>query len=311
MGFMNLCVEETVRFSAVGNAPGPRADNQRPVFDPRGGFVASAAEYDPHVHIFGETGLRKAEIECTARRVVYSPSGRALLASSVGSVTVFRTDDASFLFTLSGFPGPLHDEEVTVEAAFSPDERRIVCGGCRGFAGIWDASGRLLHSLSLGSLEITRIEFIGRESRAALCTLDERLSLLDAETGEVLRTADGGGALLCASPDGKNLYLSPFGDSNQVVVWDVESWSRCGDFRLPEGRGCEGIRVSPDGSLLAAGGSSGVMLFSLPDRRLLWDAPELSTGYFEDRSLAFSPDSRTLCAGKGAFLHMLALRREP
>lgn len=308
---MKLSVEEKARFSAVESARGPRDDNQRPVFDPRGGFVASTAEYDPHIHIFSGAGLRKAEIACPARHAVYSPSGRILLASSVGSVTALRTDGASVLFMLSGFPGPLHDEEVSVEAACSPDERRIVCGGCRGFVGVWDAAGTLLHSLSLGSLEITRVEFTGRENTAALCTLDERLALLDADTGRILREADGGGTLLCASADGRNLYLSPFGDSNQVVVWDVESWRPCGDFRLPEGRGCEGMRASPDGSLLAAGGSSGVMLFSLPDRRLLWDAPELSTGYFEDKSLAFSPDSRTLCAGKGAFLHMLALRHGP
>ena len=43
----------------------------------------------------------------------------------------------------------------------------------------------------------------------------------------------------------------------------------------------------------------------------LWESSGLSTSYYETRSLAFSPDGCLLCAGTGAYLHLLSLRREP
>ena len=305
---MGLYNPEIIRFPAVENAKDPWPDNQRPVFDPRGGRLVSASEYSRYIHVFSENGQHISDVACVACHVVYSPSGSRLLASAGASVMVFDTEDFTVLHTLSGFPGPLCDEEVSPEMAVSPDEKLIVCGGCRGFTSVWDAAGgRLLYSLSLSDFEVTRIVFTGPGNRVVISTRDELLVLLDAGTGEILRKSDAGGTVLCASPDGKTLYLTPFGDFREVVVWDVASWKRCGEFRLPNGRGCEGMRVSPDGSLMAAGGSDGVMLLSLPDRELLWESPELSTVYYEDKSLAFSPDGKFLCAGKGAYLYRISL----
>ena len=157
---MDLSVYEETCFPAVENARDPWCDDQRPVFDPRGGVLASASEYSQYIRFFSASGQHKRDIACIARHVSYSPSGRFLLASSVGSVTVLRTDSASVLYTLSGFPGPQYDEEVSIIAAFSPDEKLIAAGGCRGFVGVWDAAGgTLLHSLEFDFFEVTGIVF--------------------------------------------------------------------------------------------------------------------------------------------------------
>ena len=308
---MDLSVYEETCFPAVENARDPWCDDQRPVFDPRGGVLASASEYSQYIRFFSASGQHKRDIASIARHVSYSPSGRFLLASSVGSVSVLRTDDASVLYTLSGFPGPQYDEEVSIIAAFSPDEKLIAAGGCRGFVGVWDAAGgTLLHSLEFDFFEVTGIVFAGPGNRVAVSARTGKLVLLDAGTGEILRRADAG-TVCCASPDGKTLFLSPSECCMEVVIWDVETWSPRGSFSFPEGRSFQGMCVSPDGTLVAAGGTGGVIFFSLPDMKPLWESSGLSTLYYETRSLAFSPDGCLLCAGTGAYLHLLSLRREP
>lgn len=149
---------------------------------------------------------------------------------------------------------------------FSDDGRRLLSRGFEGTARVWDVeAGRELHRLAVGS----------NRDRS-----EERLA---------------------ASADGKLLATAAWeGEGDVVRIWDavrgreLHRWTSVKDLH--------GLAFSPDGSLLAAGGSNSPRL-EAPGNVTLWDT---ATGK-ERRSLtvptacvltvAISPDGRMLASG--------------
>lgn len=305
-------VYEITHFPVSGDAKALWGDTQHPCYDPKSGRIAAASRSSFMVRILDEAGDCKKELPCErVNYAIYSPAGRLLAAAANENIVIFDAENGTMLRTLNGLPYSTGFDEPEAELAISPDEKWIIGGAADGFVGIWDInSGELLHTLTIGYREVVHIEFIGSDNQAVIGTEDCTLVLLDAGTGEILRKADTMGKLLCAAPDGKTLYLSAWGDFYTVIEWDVETWSPRGEFKLPNGRGCEGMTISRDGLLMAAGGSDGVTLLSLPEKKLVWESGKLATAYYESRNLAFSPDGCALCVGKGEILHILALRRK-
>ncbi len=130
------------------------------------------------------------------------------------------------------------------------------------------------------------------------------------------------------SPDGKTIaagYRVTAGDvahhSGGVVLWDVAAHKRLVDEPLPVKEGIVwSVAFSPDGKTIAAGyevtssfgpGRGGVVLWDVAARKRLVDEP-LSVKEGEVRSVAFSPDGKTIVAGcgfRGVMLWDVAARK--
>jgi len=125
------------------------------------------------------------------------------------------------------------------------------------------------------------------------------------------------------SPDGKILASSnplriirqgqkwQFQSGKTVELWHVPSmklWKQ-----LPEGQGSFAFAFSPDGKLLAVGGSrdNRISLWKLPEgRRVAQLKPPIPRSHFHEyvRSLAFSPDGRLLAVGtRNGLVHLYRL----
>ena len=75
-----------------------------------------------------------------------------------------------------------------------------------------------------------------------------QVKIFNAQTGEAIRTLDGGGQGVAFSPDGKRLASAAMRPDVKVWVWDVETWE---EIYTVKGGG-RGVAFSPDGRRLAS-----------------------------------------------------------
>ncbi len=208
--------------------------------------------------------------------VAFSPDGKTIAAGyyvvfhDVGGVVLWDVARRSRLVD-----EPLSVKEGNVRSvAFSPDGKTIAAGYefdfIRGGVVLWDvAAGKRL--------------------------VDEQLAV-----------NEGGVRSVAFSPDGKTIAAGfAAGDGSAVVLWEAPARKRLRDepLSVAEGHVC-GAAFSPDGKTIAAGyfgdpgggGFGGVVLWDLSARKRLGDEP-LSVKEGGLRSLAFSPDGKTIAAG--------------
>ncbi len=214
------------------------------------------------VHLFDvATGAAAWSVDDHAAEVlavVFTPDGASLAtASADGLIKVRDPQTGSVVRTLEGHQGG------ATSIAFSPDGRTLVCGEGHGGARVWDARmGRLLHACK------------APDSRAAAVTTDRLFTT-------VVFTPDGATFWECTKSVG-NTY------GEKARLWEI----RTGKL-VREIGGRRPIALSPDGSILAAGGKS----VSLRDIRSGEELRRL-TGYLKKvQSIAFSSDGRLLFAG--------------
>jgi hypothetical protein len=103
----------------------------------------------------------------------------------------------------------------------------------------------------------------------------------------------GWGESVLFTPDGKNLISR---DGGGLHVWDVSTGRPLRQFSLPENQRVGAIVLSPDGQLLAAGGSDGsIYLLDFPTGKTV----KHLVGPTEAASaLAFSPEGKLLASGR-------------
>ena len=193
---------------------------------------------------------------------------------------------------------------------FSPDGRRLAGGGGQGDEVqlvVWDvASGELLrhwkwpkgrdpHS-AVEALSFTPdgrrlAAAVFRQSAAYVFDVGDDRRLAELKHMEIYG--------LSFSPDGNTLATA--GWDSIVRFWDSESWTARREFKIPEGKDGDDLRMyavcySPEGGLLATAHLSGVVRVWEPEMMTLRNHFELK-GRFIYGAVAFSPDGLWLATG--------------
>lgn len=193
--------------------------------------------------------------------IACTPDGSSLAtAGADGRVRLRDPATGTVARTLEG-----HERGATA-LAFSPDGATLVCGEGLGATRVWDVkSGRLLQKCQA-------------DSRAASYTTDRIFT-------SVGFTPEGSTVLACTASMG-NTYGEP------VRYWDV----RTGQLKRAmetEVHGGRPIALSPDGTILAAGGKT----IQLSDARTGAPLRRLFGHLKKVQSIAFSSDGRLIFAG--------------
>src|SRR5262249_35595835 len=185
--------------------------------------------------------------------------------------------------------------------AFSADSKRLAVGlGEPTLIKIWEImSGDLLHSYKTLSAAPIALAFSPDGKRLAATCVDNRVHILDADTGKPVHRCVGiGGAIrpgLAFSRDGK--WLASAGINNGLVeLWDTENGKLARTFK-GHLAGVLGIAFSPDGTRLASAGLDGrVKVWGVIGNTDTVSIPAPSHGF--EKVMLISPDGRTAVTGR-------------
>jgi WD40 repeat protein len=150
----------------------------------------------------------------------------------------------------------------------------------------------------------------------------QAFSVLDAETGEVIREVSGthpdqyrnvnGAKRIVASPD-QSIVAMTFGLAlpQQVGLYSTRDWSRLPE--LPEGAKNaadrpDSLAFSEDGRFLAAGRGGKIFVYDIATTQLVRKIDSFSDIRASTGSLAFNPDGTMIAAGLGGLNSAGAVR---
>jgi WD40 repeat protein len=194
--------------------------------------------------------------------IAYVPDGSLVATASGDGLLKLRDPETGAVRqTLEGHAGG------ATSLAFSADGALLACGEGEGATRLWETrTGRLLRT------------FQAAGSKAATITTDRLIT-------SVALSPDGTTLVSCASTIG-NTYNEP------VRCWDTRSGELKREFKA-EAHDARPIALSPDGSILAAGGKS-VKLWDMKTGKPLREL----FGYLKKtQSIAFSANGRLLVSG--------------
>jgi WD40 repeat protein len=243
-------------------------------FSPDGKSLCTAASGEP-VHLWNivtgqNTESFQVPSQFTVSSLAFAPNGKMIAGaesdpySSIGGcVELWDVPTAAVLASL-------HSSGVVQRfaVAFSPDGKTVADGG-QGTIEFWDVATHDLKSAGGTLLTLASV---------SLSTDGTKLAV---------------GGSISSSDD-----IQPSGSS--LGLWSVASGTLKTRFPTAIYRGVGCVALSPDGSLLAAGGTDKVgggrlELWSTSTNKLLFFLKTSATGPI--RSVAFSPDGKTLASG--------------
>ena len=222
------------------------------------------------------------------RSVTFSPdSGRVAVGRDDGVAEVRDVATGNKLFSFKGHAG------AVCSVGFSPDGKFLVTSSRDRTAGIWDASGRLIHRLEGHTGEVWCAACSPSARRIATGSDDCSVKVWDSGTGELLLTLSGFAVpvrSIAFSPDGARIATGTIGGN--TTIWNATTGQRL--FALiAKNDWIKGVAFSPDGEHVVTGGAD-------DGTATVWDA---ATGQFLFRlmghkapvtSVAFSPDGQRI-----------------
>jgi WD40 repeat protein len=235
-------------------------------------------------------------------------TSRVILDNAVGVNAVAFSPDGSLVacanrdstvqvFNLRGEAQgqPLQNGAAVLALAFSPDGKRLAAGTVDSTAWLWDLkSSRALSKALKHPGSVAQVDFMPDGKSFFTRCSDGKLRFFGAQTGEAVRSpVDPPGKLVRSqlSPDGKILLTS---EGRSMKFWDLQSGRLVSETPLHQGD-VFSVVFSPDGRLVAEGGSDGVVQ--------VWESPRgkphLSAIVQPDAvvALAFNHDGSLLATG--------------
>jgi len=239
----------------------------------------------------------RARASFAAGTTAYSPDGTRLVATDpgttlsgsngTGGVTIFDTATWETIRSLDG-----HTTR-TFAAGYSPDGKLIATGDLAGSAILWDAgTGDQIVVLDTGPALVSQIEF--RSNGAELLTVNVAGSVRAwSPQGELLAEFRHDAVCTDAAylPDGR-IAVAVDDPGHGLYIWTDPAAEPVGPLAHPQGA-CA-VEMSPDGRIMATGGSDGIIR--------LWDAATLDPGLVLEGhggrvcGLAFTPDGATVAS---------------
>ncbi|MCC7206834.1 MAG: protein kinase [Anaerolineae bacterium] len=253
------------------------------------------------------TGAALGPLAAWGFGVAFSPDSRYLLSGDVPALRLWDLQD--------GAQVGVFDAELPVAGfALSPDGATLYATAgtlmgaetkdCR-FMAFDVASGRVLRRVQiatdqdgLGWCALWGVPVVGPDGRTVLTSVDERVIVLDAATGEQLRTFSGHHASISAialSPDGRTALSGDF--DGQLLLWDVQAGQEIRRFSGHTGRVAAITFVPGAHTALSTGGNGDILEWDLATGQLIRRLhPSTGSAY----SLEMSPDGQTLLTGDGS-----------
>ena len=236
--------------------------------------------------------------------VALSPDGRHVAAgggsaSGSGVARVWDTATGTAVWSTDD-----HKAEV-LAIAYTPDGSSVATAAADGLVKIRDSkTGAVQRTLEGHDGGATSVAFSADGALLACSEGHGATHLWEASTGRLLRTCKAAGlhaltaashrrfTSLALSPDGRTLFTSVGGFDGPVRFWDTQTGELKKEF-ADKGHGAQPVALSPDGSILAAGGKT-VKLWDVRTGKLLRElVGHLKLTY----SITFSADGRLLVSG--------------
>jgi WD40 repeat protein len=235
--------------------------------------------------------------------LAFSPAGQLLAsASDDGSILIWEADTYRPIGSaLRGHVGHIN------ALAFSPDGQTLASGGDDGYVVFWNVATRqqIGSRLLAHTRAVNAVRFSPDGQLLASTSADSSLILwavADHQAQQILLspTADVPLNSVVFSKDGA--YVLATDEQGQLLIWDVASGTLVRNPLNLHLVAAQGLALSPDGQLLASGGSEGDIV--------LWDMREFETLgpqrwlILQDQlgaipRLAFSPNGQRLVSGSG------------
>ncbi len=289
---------------------GHSEDVQKVVFSPDGKMLASSSYLDETVRIWdahtGEHRLTLTEHTGDIEGLAFSPDGKTLASSGSGDGTIrfwdVRTGNEKY-----AVPG--HTDYV-YSVAFNPDGKFVASGYSDGTIRFWDTgTGLYLKTLKGSNNDASGLVFTP-DGKTLACTDSLNIRLQDARTGEEKMLLTGhtwGIHSMALSPDGD--ILASGSEDTTIRLWDMHTGAHKKTLNGHEHR-VYSVAFSPDGKTLASGSDDNtIRLWSVDtgetERILTGHAGEFEgvdngpSSVEGVKSVAFSPDGKTLASGGG------------
>ena len=297
---------EKLKFILTGHSE----DVQRVVFSPDGRTLASSSYLDETVRIWNvDTGEhRRTLTEHTGdiEGLAFSPDGKTLASSGSGDGTI-RFWDVHTGDEKHAVRG--HTDDI-FSVAFNPDGQFVASGHEGGVIRFWDVeTGRHLKTFKQPNYDASPLVF-SLDGKTLACADGLNIRLQDAGTGEEKMLLTGhtwGTHSMVLSPDGD--VLASGSEDTTIRLWDMHTGEHKRTLNGHKHR-VYSVAFSPDGKTLASGSDDNtIRLWNVDtgetERILTGHAGEfegVDNGHSSVegvKSVAFSPDGKTLASGGG------------
>jgi WD40 repeat protein len=297
----NILLFDTHTGALLRTLAGHTSGACRPAFSPDGKRLASGA--GNFILRVWDVAIGREELTLTGHQlwlwsVAFDPEGKRLVSADASGMIKVWDAQGELLSSFAGHSRGVH------HLAFSPDGKRLATGSHDGTCKIWDSdSWEELRALSGNGKLFSSVAW-SPDGKLLAAGGDDEVSAWNADTYEVLHTlkSTAGSGLLAFTPDGHTLLTAPHGhpkeERHAFMRWDVKTGTRQTTCALPTRSSHSFFHLSRDGRTVFVGeaqpDAARVMAF---DAETGQERFPLRGHAGAVRSVAFSPDGRTLATG--------------